>query len=86
MLTRGLIGYQAVAVDFQNERELGYQPLTKSLEQSHAIALQSRPNLAAARRSAVSARSQRALANANAKQDLTIGNLQQLRQAEGAIP
>jgi outer membrane protein, heavy metal efflux system len=68
---RQLIGYDAVAADYQISGELTYQPLTENLEQIEAMALQNRPDLAAARQSTVAARSQIALARANAKQDLT---------------
>jgi len=68
---RQLIGYDAVPPDFQVIGELEYQPLTERLEQIQATALQLRPDLAAARQSTVAARSQIALAQANAKQDLT---------------
>lgn len=68
---RQLIGYDAVAADFQIEGELAYQPLNESHEQIEAKALQNRPDLAAARQNAIAARSQTALAEANAKQDLT---------------
>ncbi len=68
---RQLIGYDAVAADFQIVGELAYQPLTESREQIEATALQNRPDLAAARQSAVAAHSQLALAKADAKQDLT---------------
>ena len=68
---RQLIGYDTVAADFQIMGELGYQPLTESLEQIQTAALQNRPDLAAARQSTVAARSQTALAKANGKQDLT---------------
>jgi hypothetical protein len=83
VLTRELTGSQAVSADFQLESESGYQLFTESLEQSHAIALQSKPDLAAVRRSAVSARSQKALTKANEEQELIIGDPQQLRQADG---
>lgn len=83
MLTRELIGYPAVAAGFLTENEMSSQLFTESLEQSHAIVLQSRPDLAAARRSAVPARSQKALAKANAKQELTTGEAQQMCHAAG---
>jgi outer membrane protein, heavy metal efflux system len=68
---RQLIGYEAVAADFQIAGELVYQPLNESREQIEAKALQNRPDLAASTQSAVAARSQAALAKANGKQDLT---------------
>jgi cobalt-zinc-cadmium efflux system outer membrane protein len=68
---RQLIGYDAVAADYQISGELAYQPLTESLEQIQARAVQNRPDLAAARQGTVAARSQIALARANGKQDLT---------------
>src|SRR5262249_34942711 len=68
---RQLIGYDVVAPGFQIVGELTYQPLTEKLEQIQTTALQLRPDLAAARQSTVAAHSQIALAQANAKQDLT---------------
>ena len=70
---RQLIGYDAVTADYQISGELAYQPLSESLEQTRATALQNRPDLAAAKQNTVAARSQTALARANAKQDLTTG-------------
>jgi outer membrane protein, heavy metal efflux system len=68
---RQLIGYDAVAADFQITGELSYQPLNEKLDEVQAHALANRPDLAAARQSAVAARSQTALAQANRKQDWT---------------
>lgn len=74
MLTlRELIGFDAVAADYQIVGDLAYQPLTDTLEQAQAAALQKRPDLAAARQSIVAAHSQTVLAQANAKQDPTTG-------------
>lgn len=70
---RQLIGYDAVADDFQIAGELVYQPLTENLQQILARALQNRPDLAAAHLNTAAARSQTGLAKANAKPDLTIG-------------
>jgi len=70
---RQLIGYDAVAADFQIVGELAFQPLNENLDQIQARALQNRPDLAAARQATVAAHSQIALARANAKQDLTTG-------------
>jgi cobalt-zinc-cadmium efflux system outer membrane protein len=68
---RQLIGYDAVAADYQIAGELHYQPLAKTLEEIQASALQNRPDLASARQGKVAAHSQIELAKANAKQDLT---------------
>jgi cobalt-zinc-cadmium efflux system outer membrane protein len=68
---RQLIGFDSVAADYQLVGELTYQPLTETLEQAQATALQRRPDLAAARQSLTAARSQTALAQANAKPDPT---------------
>ena len=68
---RQLIGFDSVAADYQLVGELTYQPLTETLEQAQATALQQRPDLAAARQSLTAARSQTALAQANAKPDPT---------------
>jgi cobalt-zinc-cadmium efflux system outer membrane protein len=72
MLTlRQLIGYDAVAADYQISGELAYRPVPETLEQAQANALQNRPDLAAARQSQIAAHSQIELAKANAKQDFT---------------
>jgi cobalt-zinc-cadmium efflux system outer membrane protein len=68
---RQLIGYDAVAPDYELVGELEYQPLTEKLEQIQANALQNRPDLAAARQNIIATRSQTTLARANAKQDLS---------------
>jgi cobalt-zinc-cadmium efflux system outer membrane protein len=68
---RQIVGYDAVATDYQITGELDYQPLVESLQQIQANALQNRPDLAAARQSRVAARSQIELAKANAKSDFT---------------
>jgi outer membrane protein, heavy metal efflux system len=68
---RQLIGFDSVAADYQIVGDFAYQPLTETLEQAQATALQKRPDLAAARQSIVATRSQTALARANAKQDPT---------------
>ena len=71
VMLRQLVGYNAVAADYQISGELAYQPVTENLQQIQATALQTRPDLASARQSTVAARSQIALAKADAKQDLT---------------
>ena len=68
---RQLIGYDAVASDFQIAGELAYRPLGEGREELEARALQNRPDLAAAKQNTIAARSQLALAKADAKQDLT---------------
>jgi outer membrane protein, heavy metal efflux system len=68
---RQLIGYDPVAADYEIIGELTYQPLAERLEQIQATALQTRPDLVAARQNIAAARSQTALAQANAKPDLT---------------
>jgi outer membrane protein, heavy metal efflux system len=68
---RQLIGFDAIAADFQIVGDLAYQPLNENLEQVQARALENRPDLAAGRQSVLAARSQVALAKANAKQDFT---------------
>ncbi len=70
---RQLIGFDSVADDYQIVGELAYQPFNQSLEQAQATALQTRPDLAAARQNIAAARSQIALARANAKPDFTTG-------------
>jgi cobalt-zinc-cadmium efflux system outer membrane protein len=68
---RQLVGFDAVAADYQIVGDLTYQPITESLDQVQATALQKRPDLAATRQSIVAARNQTALARANGKQDPT---------------
>ncbi len=70
---RQLIGFDSVADDYQIVGELAYQPFNQSLEQAQATALQTRPDLAAARQNIAAARSQIALARTNAKPDFTTG-------------
>jgi outer membrane protein, heavy metal efflux system len=68
---RQLVGFDAVAADYQIVGDLTYQPITESLDKVQATALQKRPDLAATRQSIVAARSQTTLARANGKQDPT---------------
>ena len=67
---RQLLGYDAVPGDFDVAGELKYQPLSLSLDDMKAKALQQRPDLAAARRGVTAADSQHRLAIANGKRDL----------------
>jgi outer membrane protein, heavy metal efflux system len=67
---RQLLGYESVPDNYDVEGELTYQAIKGSLEDLEALALRSRPDLQAAQRGVVAARSQEALAEANGKRDL----------------
>ena len=67
---RRLMGYDSVPRDYDIAGDLTYQPLSSRLEDLQARALALRPDLQAAHRGVASARSQIALAKANAKQDV----------------
>ena len=70
---RELLGFDAVAADYEVEGELAYQPLVVNLDDLRLRALKLRPDLLAALQSVRAARSQIALAKANGKVDLTAG-------------
>jgi cobalt-zinc-cadmium efflux system outer membrane protein len=69
---RQAIGYDAIPRDYDVAGDLEYAPVTSRLDDLEATALRERPDLRAARLAANAARSQLALAKANAKQDLTV--------------
>jgi cobalt-zinc-cadmium efflux system outer membrane protein len=64
------LGYESVPDNYDIEGDLEYQPLKGNVEDLEALALRSRPDLVAAQQGVVAARSQLALAQANAKRDL----------------
>lgn len=67
---RQLIGYNALPRNYDVAGDLNYQPLTAGLDDLQAFALQTRPDLRAARQGITAAQSQISLAKANGKQDL----------------
>jgi outer membrane protein, heavy metal efflux system len=67
---RQLIGYDAVASNFDLEGSLTYEPLSLGLEDLQVKALNQRPDLLAAKQGVVASRSQHTLALANGKRDL----------------
>jgi cobalt-zinc-cadmium efflux system outer membrane protein len=70
---RQLLGFDAVAADYEVEGELAYQPAAVNLDDLRLRALKLRPDLLAALQGIRAARSQIALAKANGKVDLTAG-------------
>jgi cobalt-zinc-cadmium efflux system outer membrane protein len=70
---RQLLGFDAVAADYEVEGELAYQPVAVHLDDLRLRALKQRPDLLAALQSIRAAQSQIALAKANGKVDLTAG-------------
>ncbi len=67
---RALLGYDAVAPNYDIAGELKYEPLKLNLDDLKAAALRSRPDLLAAQSGVAAARSQYTLAEANGKRDL----------------
>jgi cobalt-zinc-cadmium efflux system outer membrane protein len=68
---RQFLGYEAVPADYDVIGELGYQPVKAKLEDLQALALRERPDFRAAELGITAAKSQIALAKANAKVDVT---------------
>jgi outer membrane protein, heavy metal efflux system len=68
---RQLLGYESVSADYDVSGDFDYQPLKADLEDLQAKALQSRPDLRAARQGIVEAQSQFRLAKANGVRNLT---------------
>jgi cobalt-zinc-cadmium efflux system outer membrane protein len=68
-----LLGFDAVAADYEVDGELAYQPVTVNLDDLRLRALKMRPDLLAALQGVTAAQSQIALAKANGKVDLTAG-------------
>lgn len=69
---RQLLGYDAVPENYDIVGDLAYTPLRMNKLDLEMMALKERPDLAAAERSLVAARSQYTLAKANGKRDLTV--------------
>ena len=68
---RELLGYDAVPANFDIVGELAYEPVKTKLDDLQAQALRQRPDYRAAELGIVAAKSQIALAKANAKVDVT---------------
>jgi outer membrane protein, heavy metal efflux system len=67
---RQLVGFESVPENYDVTGTLDYQPVHGVIDDIKALAMSSRPDLAAARLSVVAARSQVSLAQANGKRDL----------------
>jgi len=67
---RQLVGFESVPENYDVTGKLDYQPVHGVIDDIKALAMSSRPDLAAARLSVVAARSQVSLAQANGKRDL----------------
>ncbi len=67
---RQLVGFESVPENYDVTGTLDYQPVHGAVDDIKALAMSSRPDLAAARLSVVAARSQVSLAQANGKRDL----------------
>jgi len=68
---RQLIGYSSVPRNYDVAGDLDYHPLTASVDDLQALAMRTRPDLRAAQQGVTAAKSQIALAKADAKQDLS---------------
>jgi outer membrane protein, heavy metal efflux system len=68
---RQLVGYSSIPRDYDVAGDLEFEPLRAGPEDLQAKALSERPDLRAARQGQIAAKSQIALARANAKQDLS---------------
>jgi cobalt-zinc-cadmium efflux system outer membrane protein len=69
---RDQMGFDSVPREYDIVGELGYQPVTLTLEDLQAKAMTLRPDLLAAQRGVNAAQSQIGLAKANAKQDFNV--------------
>ena len=69
---RQQLGYESVPADYDVTGEFEYRPLTMTVEELQAKALQYRPDLRASVLGVTAANSQYSLAKANAKQDPTL--------------
>jgi len=69
---RQLVGFESVPQDYDVDGTLDYQPVHGDLEALKMLAIDSRPDLQAARQSIAAARSQESLAVANGKRDLDV--------------
>lgn len=68
---RQLLGYESVPENYEVSGALAYQPVAIGEDALKALALQQRPDLRAAQLAVATAQSQRALAIANGKRDVT---------------
>lgn len=68
---RQFLGFESVPDDYDVSGDLDYQPVKGAVTEFKTTASQSRPDLIAAQQGVTAARSQEALAEVNAKQDLT---------------
>jgi cobalt-zinc-cadmium efflux system outer membrane protein len=68
---RQLLGYESVPADYEVAGDLVYQPVGLGRDDLQTLALRQRPDLRAAQLAVAAAQSQRALAQANAKRNLT---------------
>lgn len=69
---RQLVGFESVPENYDVNGTLDYQPVHGDIETLKMLAVNSRPDLAAARQGIVAARSQESLAHANGKRDLDV--------------
>jgi len=69
---RQLVGFESVPQDYDVDGTLDYQPVHGDLDSLKMLAVDSRPDLRAARQSIAAARSQQSLAVANGKRDLDV--------------
>jgi len=69
---RQLVGFESVPENYDVNGTLDYQPVHGDIEALKMLAVNSRPDLAAARQSIIAARSQESLAHANGKRDLDV--------------
>ena len=69
---RQFIGFESVPEDYDVEGTLDYQPVHGDLDAFKMLAINSRPDLLAARQAVAAARSQESLAVANGKRDLDL--------------
>ena len=69
---RQLVGFESVPENYDVDGTLDYQPVHGDLDALKMLAVNSRPDLAAARQGIIAARSQESLAHANGKRDLDV--------------
>src|SRR6185369_16449707 len=69
---RQLVGFESVPENYDVDGTLDYQPIHGDLEALKMLAVNSRPDLAAARQGIIAARSQESLAHANGKRDVDV--------------
>ena len=69
---RQFVGFESVPQEYDVDGTLDYQPVHGDLEALKMLAINSRPDLLAARQSIAAARSQESLAVANGKRDLDV--------------